>query len=259
MSADHPENAVVGAVPRDGPPVQWTGTAHLVKGCHGCDKAYRSQQKPLRRCARCNKALYCSRECQIDHWPEHKTKCKLNAKMNEEANNSPDGGRAWNEFDEWVSCHNRVFALVFQHALKLDTDPDAYKSKALAVKLEPKADSASYPLRERYNVASAEVADLHELREAVVAVLGDGLETLDQPMANGERFGVIVISSRYDHFHFQHAYLSPPEEIKAALREAALPEDWVSWLDRAVNENFEARLKGPKLGKVRRRQRRRQR
>ncbi|PRW56672.1 SET and MYND domain-containing protein [Chlorella sorokiniana] len=40
--------------------------------CSGCGR----QAIGLRRCARCKQAAYCSRECQVRHWPQHKRECK---------------------------------------------------------------------------------------------------------------------------------------------------------------------------------------
>ena len=39
-----------------------------------------SLQKPMERCAKCHDIHYCSRECQVAHWPDHKTRCKVVAK-----------------------------------------------------------------------------------------------------------------------------------------------------------------------------------
>ena len=40
--------------------------------CAGCNQ----QAVGLRRCARCQKVAYCSRECQAAHWPQHKRDCR---------------------------------------------------------------------------------------------------------------------------------------------------------------------------------------
>ena len=34
----------------------------------------------MERCAKCQDMYYCSRECQVAHWPEHRSRCKLVAK-----------------------------------------------------------------------------------------------------------------------------------------------------------------------------------
>lgn len=39
--------------------------------CHFC----KTERINLDKCGRCRKALYCSRECQISHWKDHKLDC----------------------------------------------------------------------------------------------------------------------------------------------------------------------------------------
>ena len=34
------------------------------------------EERKLRRCARCRTVSYCSVDCQRQHWPEHKQRCK---------------------------------------------------------------------------------------------------------------------------------------------------------------------------------------
>jgi hypothetical protein len=40
--------------------------------CRQCSKASES----LQRCGRCKTVCYCSKECQVAHWPTHKANCK---------------------------------------------------------------------------------------------------------------------------------------------------------------------------------------
>ncbi|KAG0314407.1 hypothetical protein BGZ99_008155 [Dissophora globulifera] len=43
--------------------------------CDNCKKSADTLDSPLKRCARCQTAQYCSRECQKDHWKTHKLIC----------------------------------------------------------------------------------------------------------------------------------------------------------------------------------------
>jgi hypothetical protein len=49
--------------------------------CRGCGVAETKKKKHL-LCSRCNTTRYCSKECQISHWKEHKCICKLGASSN---------------------------------------------------------------------------------------------------------------------------------------------------------------------------------
>lgn len=42
--------------------------------CYSC--ATRNGTQGLKCCSVCKSALYCSKKCQGEHWPIHKTKCK---------------------------------------------------------------------------------------------------------------------------------------------------------------------------------------
>ena len=44
--------------------------------CNGCGRAA-TRVTPLKTCAKCKQAQYCSKECQIGHWKCHKRDCKL--------------------------------------------------------------------------------------------------------------------------------------------------------------------------------------
>mmetsp|Transcript_24784 Transcript_24784/g.74510 ORF Transcript_24784/g.74510 Transcript_24784/m.74510 type:complete len:362 (-) Transcript_24784:69-1154(-) len=44
--------------------------------CSGCGRERGDDEKKFKSCARCNGASYCSRGCQVEHWPQHKKVCK---------------------------------------------------------------------------------------------------------------------------------------------------------------------------------------
>lgn len=41
--------------------------------CYNCNEVY--ERKYLMHCSRCAIAHYCSRKCQVDHWPLHQWQC----------------------------------------------------------------------------------------------------------------------------------------------------------------------------------------
>ena len=45
----------------------------------GCDNAKTAEGKCLSACSKCKSAWYCSRQCQLKHWPSHKSDCRLMA------------------------------------------------------------------------------------------------------------------------------------------------------------------------------------
>ena len=45
--------------------------------CFGCGKTQKQLSITLKPCAKCRKALYCSRKCQNNHWKHHKKTCAV--------------------------------------------------------------------------------------------------------------------------------------------------------------------------------------
>ena len=50
------------------------GTAKILRYCDRCGRQD-TQDKPFKRCGRCNVPAYCSRECQKADWPAHRPLC----------------------------------------------------------------------------------------------------------------------------------------------------------------------------------------
>ncbi|GFH61295.1 hypothetical protein CTEN210_17771 [Chaetoceros tenuissimus] len=46
--------------------------------CANCSKTDADIGSKLSGCSKCNSAFYCSRECQVEDWPKHKSQCKHN-------------------------------------------------------------------------------------------------------------------------------------------------------------------------------------
>ena len=86
--ADSTRNGVMALVDRFGGPVPPEGThvrARIIDGrvieklCIVCD-AVGSDGVKLRHCAGCKSVYYCSKQCQVAHWPAHKPHCNRNGK-----------------------------------------------------------------------------------------------------------------------------------------------------------------------------------
>ena len=43
-------------------------------------KCGKCQKEAFKRCSKCKSIWYCSRECQVSHWPEHKEGCNKKSK-----------------------------------------------------------------------------------------------------------------------------------------------------------------------------------
>src|SRR5688572_32557850 len=50
---------------------------NVTRDCNGCNKSRLGGRGGRWRCGRCRVAVYCNRECQRAHWPEHKKVCPV--------------------------------------------------------------------------------------------------------------------------------------------------------------------------------------
>ena len=60
-------------------------TNNTVEGLLEGFKCNKCQKQAFKRCSKCKSVWYCSRECQVGDWPQHKEKCKKLAKELQEA------------------------------------------------------------------------------------------------------------------------------------------------------------------------------
>ena len=62
----------------DGPAsITWDVSGALQERLWVCTSCCKTFNKPLKGCAHCRKTRYCSKECQRQHWPEHKAQCAI--------------------------------------------------------------------------------------------------------------------------------------------------------------------------------------
>lgn len=55
----------------------------MARGSIDCAYCHKTEEH-LRRCSRCKRVFYCSKECQQKDWPSHKPTCQLPKSENEE-------------------------------------------------------------------------------------------------------------------------------------------------------------------------------
>ncbi|THV07107.1 hypothetical protein K435DRAFT_848446 [Dendrothele bispora CBS 962.96] len=90
--------------------------------CSQCGKA--QEKESFSRCSKCHSTYYCSRECQVEHWPIHKSVCRARAsavaaeeqyKTTTLADGktyvSPEPIRAWYQKNKSAIEHTAIHAL----------------------------------------------------------------------------------------------------------------------------------------------------
>ncbi|KAH9848254.1 hypothetical protein C2E23DRAFT_464732 [Lenzites betulinus] len=88
--------------------------AHYQPSCSHCRKTKRSHGVKLKRCTRCLDVLYCSKECQVEHWRVHKEMCRPAEKRGNLANRLRAYGVSTTAelaaaAVKWVETHNEAF------------------------------------------------------------------------------------------------------------------------------------------------------
>ncbi|EIW85721.1 hypothetical protein CONPUDRAFT_70457 [Coniophora puteana RWD-64-598 SS2] len=213
---------------------KWQGPGILADGCASCDAHQGPGSKRLQRCAGCKRVLYCKL-------------CKLNAKMLQEISGSqPQAAGVAAEFDKWATLHRPIFVFAIYHALQLGKNPDAYKSHGLYVEFTAKPDRHKYPLHQRYNVGMGCIVSLDTLHQMVSETPhGEELATVYPRPEEDRQIGVILLTFN-GMARWQRLGLMELEQLGAIARSIGIPKDWVSWLEKAINENLQAKIRLPR-------------
>ena len=78
--------------------------------CNKCKKSTSELTEPLKRCARCYEARYCSRDCQRADWKDHKKTCGRGQKTNDNESDWADGKSKLDEESE--GAHSQMNSML---------------------------------------------------------------------------------------------------------------------------------------------------
>ncbi|KAJ7594057.1 hypothetical protein C8J56DRAFT_925905 [Mycena floridula] len=174
--------------------------SRLSRICRYCQ----SSSVKLSQCARCKHIYYCSKECQMAHFPYHKEACKEEAaamkKIAALEESSPLAARVANDWREWrkQTFVGRDEALA--HALNLGRDPERGRTHIIfeAVKYVPEAKK----LRDRFRGIKAGVFKIDEVWPEIETALG---------LSKGEGKGFLQeMLDEFDHVHESEHYSRGP-------------------------------------------------
>ncbi|KAF7300009.1 hypothetical protein MKEN_01323400 [Mycena kentingensis (nom. inval.)] len=131
----------------DGRPIH----THLI--CSHCLVFQRDSGAKLSRCAACSSAFYCSKKCQVDAWPTHKSECKL-AKQQAAAVAALTGlTSAYADLLDWIRYYEAPLKNCAVAAFRVRTNPHAERTSIMCVELSYKgAAAANLPVQLRFTV-----------------------------------------------------------------------------------------------------------
>ncbi|GFH52355.1 hypothetical protein CTEN210_08831 [Chaetoceros tenuissimus] len=86
---------------------------HNKRMCHNCFQSGEDVGHRMSICSKCNSVQYCSRECQVAHWPKHKEVCNHASQLQEQWDKTwtTTEHRYRHLFDQWLDKCSRVVAL----------------------------------------------------------------------------------------------------------------------------------------------------
>ncbi|PPQ81977.1 hypothetical protein CVT25_014628 [Psilocybe cyanescens] len=156
--------------------------ARELKQCQQCFKSD-SKEAPLQTCAKCKRAHYCSRECQVKDWKNHKRLCAMNREMRAAMKSDDvlidetlatigmtiaDGE---NKMKKWVQYYKAALGISVVHALRLQTTPEACLTHLLTFTLVPKFTAENPPRKDKdiwtaFKVENIQVLSFEECIQA---------------------------------------------------------------------------------------------
>ncbi|KAI0079844.1 hypothetical protein K474DRAFT_1673113 [Panus rudis PR-1116 ss-1] len=97
----------------------------------------------LRQCAKCRVTRYCSRECQKQHWSDHKEFCKSYLHMKDMLTEHSSRGELYDRYNKWVRTHNILFTETLVACLNLPQFPKNHERYCLKLDISYKPEEPS--------------------------------------------------------------------------------------------------------------------
>jgi len=110
---------------------------HEIVHCQGCWRL--KTEVVLKKCSKCLSAVYCSKECQRDHWKYHKFQCKQTEDQRVNCEKSKPLARMNDDLFKWTAKHRPTLAQAIVDCLNLRERPTAHETEVmmLIVEYEP--------------------------------------------------------------------------------------------------------------------------
>ncbi|KAF8516866.1 hypothetical protein JB92DRAFT_2908644 [Gautieria morchelliformis] len=102
---------------------------HALTQCQGCWRA--KAEVPLRKCANCTAAVYCSTQCQREHWPYHKLQCRLTESQKKKCDTIGTMASMNQDLFKWTAKHRPMLSQTIADALNLQARPKAHETELL--------------------------------------------------------------------------------------------------------------------------------
>ncbi|KAJ6608644.1 hypothetical protein B0H10DRAFT_1815351 [Mycena sp. CBHHK59/15] len=146
------------------PPFHDGPTLHIHQKCANCLITQRTHGTRLFLCKSCGVDMYCSKECQVAHWPSHKQQCKYIKKERAIVAEKSKIPSAVADLQAWMTYYDTPLRNCAIACMRLP-DPDSTHMERKAMfylQLYHKGDP-SLPVWDRFRVLSVGRRDLDDL------------------------------------------------------------------------------------------------
>ncbi|GFH61299.1 hypothetical protein CTEN210_17775 [Chaetoceros tenuissimus] len=159
--------------------------------CENCMKKEDDVGSNLSVCSKCKKSYYCSRECQVAHWPKHKSYCKYNHETSKNIERSFDSREKdiCNLVEKWVTKSKKkpISAAVY------------FALKKRGIEQQPPVKVVLVEIEFDYNAQTFVVAEVPRAM-AIADLSQDSKEMITRYQENKKEKRVEGIEQVYNHF-----------------------------------------------------------
>ncbi|KAF7344531.1 hypothetical protein MSAN_01935000 [Mycena sanguinolenta] len=204
-----------------------------------CATCFKPETKELkhRRCGSCQKAAYCSKECQKEHWPIHKKTCQLQRKNRESLPARGTEARdTLSDIKKWFSKHTQLLVYAAMNAMKLHDRANVrmIKTHMLVVELEPAPSGINGDFVYKF-------AALRETRDPNYGLTEEACAALADLPDEGGRFRLTMLVRSGTAVYLAPISVDLGPSLQNVRRFGPPDSDWNGFLERAINKTLEAK------------------
>ncbi|KAK7020099.1 hypothetical protein R3P38DRAFT_1240465 [Favolaschia claudopus] len=129
--------------------------SHVHPRCSHCLQVQRSYKTPLALCKACGMAMYCSKECQVSHWPSHKSDCKTHKAERLRLAQKTGSDTAFTDLAAWMRFHDATLKNCAIASMQLPSFSHMERKAVFCVYLRHEPGDLSQPPHKRFVIGTA--------------------------------------------------------------------------------------------------------